>query len=75
MDTQDNGGIAYCDDCGYAANYEKAECIPPVGFKCVITQGNVQIQIEVVDMDGKRIDKVLASPLPPLEIAPQPPET
>ena len=21
-------GIAYCDDCGYAANYEKAECIP-----------------------------------------------
>ena len=20
-------GIAYCDDCGYAANYEKAECI------------------------------------------------
>ncbi len=21
-------GIAYCDDCGYAANFEKAECIP-----------------------------------------------
>ena len=21
-------GIAYCDDCGYAANYEKAQCIP-----------------------------------------------
>ena len=21
-------GIAYCDDCGYAANYEKAVCIP-----------------------------------------------
>ena len=21
-------GIAYCDDCGYAATYEKAECIP-----------------------------------------------
>lgn len=21
-------GIAYCDDCGYAANYEKCECIP-----------------------------------------------
>ncbi len=21
-------GIAYCDGCGYAANYEKAECIP-----------------------------------------------
>ena len=21
-------GIAYCDHCGYAANYEKAECIP-----------------------------------------------
>lgn len=21
-------GIAYCDSCGYAANYEKAECIP-----------------------------------------------
>lgn len=21
-------GIAYCDECGYAANYEKAECIP-----------------------------------------------
>ena len=21
-------GIAYCDTCGYAANYEKAECIP-----------------------------------------------
>lgn len=21
-------GIAYCDDCGYAANYEKAECVP-----------------------------------------------
>ena len=32
-------------------------------------------RFEVVDMDGKRIDKVLASPLPPLEIAPQPPET
>lgn len=23
-------GIAYCDDCGYAANYEKCECIPEV---------------------------------------------
>lgn len=32
-------------------------------------------RFEVVDMDGKRIDKVLASPLPALEIAPQPPET
>lgn len=32
-------------------------------------------RFEVVDMDGKRIDKVLASPLPPLEIASQPPET
>ncbi|MDD6763805.1 MAG: proline--tRNA ligase [Clostridiales bacterium] len=21
-------GIAYCDDCGYAANYEKCECVP-----------------------------------------------
>lgn len=21
-------GIAYCDDCGYSANYEKAECVP-----------------------------------------------
>ncbi len=21
-------GIAYCDSCGYAANYEKAECVP-----------------------------------------------
>ena len=21
-------GIAYCDACGYAANYEKAACIP-----------------------------------------------
>ena len=21
-------GIAYCDDCGYAANYEKCECLP-----------------------------------------------
>lgn len=21
-------GIAYCDECGYAANYEKAECVP-----------------------------------------------
>lgn len=21
-------GIAYCDDCGYAANYEKAACVP-----------------------------------------------
>lgn len=21
-------GIAYCDECGYAANYEKAQCIP-----------------------------------------------
>lgn len=23
-------GIAYCDNCGYAANYEKCECIPEV---------------------------------------------
>ena len=23
-------GIAYCDDCGYAANYEKAECVADV---------------------------------------------
>ncbi len=26
-------------------------------------------QFEVVDMDGKTIDKVLASPLPPVDIA------
>lgn len=27
-------GIAYCDDCGYAANYEKAECVcSPKSYK------------------------------------------
>lgn len=38
---------------------EKAECIPSVGFKFNITQGNVEINVEVVDMDGNTIDKVI----------------
>lgn len=34
-------GIAYCDDCGYAANFEKAECIPTT-VDC--PEGNLEIE-------------------------------
>lgn len=38
---------------------ERAECIPPVGFKFSITQGNMEVTVEVVDMDVNTIDKVI----------------
>lgn len=34
-------GIAYCEDCGYAANFEKAECIPTT-VEC--PQGDLEIE-------------------------------
>lgn len=34
-------GIAYCDDCGYAANYEKCECIPQ---ECDQIEGNLALE-------------------------------
>lgn len=40
---------------------EKAECIPSVGFKCSIYQGNLEIIVEVADMDGNTIDKVIVT--------------
>ncbi len=36
-------GIAYCDDCGYAANYEKCECIP-----CEVEQIEGDFEMEKV---------------------------
>ncbi|MDD6213582.1 MAG: proline--tRNA ligase [Firmicutes bacterium] len=37
-------GIAYCDACGYAANYEKAECVPQEK-NC----GETELQLEKVE--------------------------
>lgn len=34
-------GIAYCDKCGYAANYEKCECIPT---KTVQIEGDLEME-------------------------------
>lgn len=34
-------GIAYCDDCGYAANYEKCECIPT---ECEQIEGDLELE-------------------------------
>lgn len=38
---------------------EKAECIPSAGFKFKMNHGNFEIEIEVADMDGNTIDKVI----------------
>ncbi len=41
-------GIAYCDGCGYAANYEKAECVPE---KKEFTEGDFNMEkVETPDV-------------------------
>ena len=48
-------GIAYCDACGYAANYEKAECIPTeVDFDA----GNLDME-KIYTQDAHTIEELV----------------
>lgn len=48
-------GIAYCDECGYAANYEKAQCIPePKEYK----EGELPLE-KVVTPDAHTIQDLV----------------
>lgn len=49
-------GIAYCDDCGYAANYEKAEC---VASKKEYKEGNFDME-KIHTPDVHTIDELVA---------------
>lgn len=48
-------GIAYCDACGYAANYEKAECIP---VEKAFEEGDFDIE-KVATPDVHTIDELV----------------
>ena len=50
-------GIAYCDDCGYAANYEKAQCIPQ---KKDYPDGELTLE-KVCTPNSHTIDELVAS--------------
>ena len=50
-------GIAYCDSCGYAANYEKCECIP-----CEIEQIEGEFEMEkILTPNAHTIDELVQS--------------
>ena len=50
-------GIAYCDDCGYAANYEKCECIPQE-----VSQIEGDLPLEKIETpDAHTIDELVES--------------
>lgn len=49
-------GIAYCDKCGYAANYEKAECVPSEKQYC---EGDLPME-KIHTPDVHTIDELVA---------------
>ena len=50
-------GIAYCDDCGYAANYEKCACIPT---KTVQIEGDLALE-KIFTPNSHTIDELVES--------------
>ena len=50
-------GIAYCDDCGYAANYEKCECIPEA---CEQIEGDLALE-KIETPNAHTIDELVES--------------
>lgn len=50
-------GIAYCDDCGYAANYEKCECIPT---ECEQIEGELALE-KIETPNAHTIDELVGS--------------
>lgn len=50
-------GIAYCDKCGYAANYEKCECIPQ---KAVQIEGELEME-KIHTPNAHTIDELVQS--------------
>ncbi|MGM9937450.1 MAG: proline--tRNA ligase [Candidatus Ornithomonoglobus sp.] len=50
-------GIAYCDDCGYAANYEKCECIPT---KVIQISGDLEME-KIHTPNAHTIDELVQS--------------
>ncbi len=50
-------GIAYCDACGYAANYEKCECIPT---KSVQIEGDLALE-KIETPNAHTIDELVES--------------
>lgn len=50
-------GIAYCDDCGYAANYEKCECIPA---ECEQIEGDLELE-KIETPNAHTIDELVSS--------------
>ncbi len=50
-------GIAYCDDCGYAANYEKCECIPE---KAPQIEGDLPLE-KIYTPNAHTIDELVQS--------------
>ena len=50
-------GIAYCDACGYAANYEKCECIPT---KSVQIEGDLALE-KIETPNSHTIDELVES--------------
>lgn len=50
-------GIAYCDECGYAANYEKCECVPA---KAVQISGDFDME-KIHTPNAHTIDELVAS--------------
>lgn len=50
-------GIAYCDDCGYAANYEKCECIPT---KAAQIEGDLPLE-KIHTPNAHTIDELVQS--------------
>lgn len=50
-------GIAYCDKCGYAANYEKCECIPT---KAMQIEGDLELE-KIHTPNAHTIDELVGS--------------
>lgn len=50
-------GIAYCDECGYAANYEKCECIPTKAFQI---EGDLELE-KIHTPNAHTIDELVQS--------------
>ena len=50
-------GIAYCDACGYAANYEKCECIPQLAEQI---EGDLELE-KIVTPNAHTIDELVES--------------
>ncbi len=48
-------GIAYCDACGYAANYEKAQCVPT---KVDCPEGDLEIE-KILTPNAHTIDELV----------------